>query len=144
MPAERAKSSGGKIEREFSAGGIVRDSKGRLLMVKVKNLNGETVWTFPKGHIERGETAEASAVREVEEETGWKCEISGELPEARYWFRRGPLLVHKKVRWFEMKPLRKTGAPAPDEILEVEWVSGAEARRRAKYKSDLALLNQVC
>src|SRR5262245_15163023 len=64
-----------KSVQEVSAGGIVQRD-GELLLVKVKNLKGQVVWTFPKGHIEKGETLEQTAEREVLEETGWRCQVS--------------------------------------------------------------------
>ena len=113
---------------------------GRLLLVKVRNLSGAVVWTFPKGHLERGETAEQAAVREVEEETGWRCRIQASLPTARYAFRRGGRLVHKQVRWFSMEPVAKTGARDPREILAVRWRAEASAAELLRYPSDLKLL----
>jgi diadenosine hexaphosphate hydrolase (ATP-forming) len=66
-----------------SAGGVVMGHAG-VLLIKVKNLQGQVVWTFPKGHLEPGETAEEAALREVEEETGWRCKILGPLLDVEY------------------------------------------------------------
>src|SRR3989339_253521 len=60
--------------KEISAGGVILVDR-KILLVKVKNLSGKIVWTFPKGHIEKGETITATAKREVLEETGYKCEL---------------------------------------------------------------------
>lgn len=129
---------------EYSAGGLVRRNRGQdepeVLMVKVKNLLGRIVWTLPKGHIEKEETAQETAVREVREETGWECRVVKELPKAKYWFRRGDGLVRKTVRWFEMEPVRIAGRPDAQEILSVAWLPLSEARRRAVYRSDRKLL----
>ena len=51
-------------KKEHSAGGVILED-GRVLLIQMRNLKGEKVWTFPKGHIEPGETAEAAALREV-------------------------------------------------------------------------------
>ena len=131
-----------KSRFEFSAGGIVLDGD-RLLMVKVQNLEGEVRWTFPKGHIEKGETAEEAALREVEEETGYRCQIGKAFERVQYFFQRSGQPVKKTVSWFLMKPLEKTGQPDVEEILETEWVSSDEAERRAIYKSDKKLLAKL-
>jgi mutator protein MutT len=136
------RSQSSAFQLEFSAGGIVRE-KDRLLMVKVENLEGKVVWTFPKGHIEKGETSKDAAVREVEEETGYKCEIVKPFEKVQYWFRRGSILVKKTVTWFLMKPVNKTGTHDTEEIIETEWVSLEETRKRATYKSDLKLLSKL-
>jgi diadenosine hexaphosphate hydrolase (ATP-forming) len=124
---------------EVSAGGIVlRD--GELLLVQVKNLEGRVVWTFPKGHLEAGETLAQAAVREVEEETGWACRPSETFLKVRYFFRRNGRLVRKTVHWFLMEPLAQTGEADPDEILECAWVPFREAADRVVYDSDKKIL----
>ncbi len=131
-----------KSRFEFSAGGIVEDA-GRLLMVKVRNLEGKELWTFPKGHIEKGETAKEAAVREVEEETGYLCEILKPFDRVQYYFQRDGEITKKTVTWFLMKPIKKVGALDTEEILETEWVSIEEAENRTVYKSDKQLLSRL-
>ena len=55
-------------------GAIVVGSKGVLLARRDKDP-GQGLWSIPGGGVELGETQEASVIREVEEETGVKCEI---------------------------------------------------------------------
>jgi 8-oxo-dGTP pyrophosphatase MutT (NUDIX family) len=112
-------------------------------MVKVENLDGRQVWTFPKGHIEQGEKAAEAALREVEEETGYLCQIVEPLERLQYYFQRNGELTKKTVTWFLMKPLEKTGTHDTEEIMETEWVSREEAGHRAKYKSDKVLLRKL-
>lgn len=121
--------------REVSAGGVVR-RPGELLLVKVRNLQGLVVWTFPKGHLEAGETAEQAAVREVREETGWTCRIKAPLYEARYTFRREGKPVQKSVHWFTMDAVERVGACDPDEILECRWTPMEQAEELIVYESD--------
>lgn len=132
-----------KVSFEFSAGGLVFDEAARkLALVRVKNLQGEIVWTFPKGHIEKGETAPEAALREVREETGWACEIRRPFEKVQYWFRREGGLVKKSVTWFLMAPVKREGAHDADEILEIRWADLAEARELVSYRSDITLLEK--
>ncbi|MBI5241129.1 MAG: NUDIX domain-containing protein [Elusimicrobia bacterium] len=125
--------------KEVSAGGlVVRD--GKVLMVKVENLEGEVRWTFPKGHLEAGEGPRQAALREVEEETGWACRVRVALATARYRFLRDGREVSKQVKWYLMAPLRRTGSRDPGEILAVRWAPLESARRLVSYPSDVALL----
>ena len=58
------------------AGGIVvRKNGDRLSVLLVRAKKDPTVWIFPKGHIEPGETAADAALRETREESG----VDGDL-----------------------------------------------------------------
>ena len=56
-----------KIPLERAAGGVVTNKEGRVLFIYRNNK-----WDLPKGKLEKGETYEECALREVEEETGVK------------------------------------------------------------------------
>jgi len=128
--------------KEYSAGGIIEKDK-KLLIVKVCNLSGQCVWTFPKGHLEKGETPLKAALREVQEETGWRCRSLGVLQTVAYKFLRGNKPVDKRVRWYRMELVEKTGAPDVDEILATRWVTRAQARKLLRYPSDMLILESL-
>jgi 8-oxo-dGTP pyrophosphatase MutT (NUDIX family) len=128
-----------KERREFAAGGVVGRA-GKLLLVQVRNLEGELRWTFPKGHLEKGETWLEAALREVEEETGWRCRSAGALSSASYRFRRGAHPVFKRVKWYRMETVAKTGRPDADEIRRARWFDAARAEKILSYPSDLRVL----
>lgn len=129
-----------ETRHEHSAGGVIFED-GRVLVIRMRNLKGEEVWTFPKGHLEPGETAEQAAVREVLEETGWETEVVSDLCTARYSFMRGCAPVEKDVRWFLVKRVGGDGLPrTPDEVLDARWLTLEEAERDLAYPSDLELL----
>jgi 8-oxo-dGTP diphosphatase len=128
-----------KERNEYAAGGILgRGSK--ILLVQVRNLEGNIVWTFPKGHLEKGETWLSAALREVEEETGWKCRNLGLLSNVTYRFGRGGKPVFKRVRWYRMEPVEKTGKPDADEIRKTKWVEAKAAAKSLSYPSDVRVL----
>lgn len=128
------------MDTERAAGGIL-NQKGKLMLVRVKNLLGQKVWTFPKGHIEKKETPQKTALREVWEETGWECEIIRPLFVARYHFERNRRPVSKTVRWYEMKPVLKSGKPAPGEIIAARWIQKEKVKKMLAYDSDHKLLS---
>jgi 8-oxo-dGTP diphosphatase len=129
----------GPVPGERAAGGIAgRD--GEVLLVRVENLKGEEVWTFPKGHLEKGETALKAALREVEEETGWRCRSLGKLENAFYWYVRDGRRIYKRVDWYRMEPLEKTGEPDAGEIIAAKWVDAGRAEALLAYPTDKRLL----
>ncbi len=137
--------------KEVSAGGLVLKyyrKKPKILMILVKNLVGKIVWTFPKGHLERGENLAAAALREVTEETGWKCKLLFQgkkkyFEKVRYKFLRGKKLVNKTVTWYTMFPLVKTGEMDLEEVMRVRWVVLEKANKFLKYPSDKKLLKKL-
>ena len=128
-----------KEAKESAAGGVVGRG-GKVLLVEVCNLQGEVVWTFPKGHLEKGETWLAAALRETEEETGWACRSLGPLSTVTYRFNRNGRPVFKRVRWYRMEPVRRVGRPDAVEIRRTRWVDAAKAASVLSYPSDLRLI----
>jgi ADP-ribose pyrophosphatase YjhB (NUDIX family) len=138
---------GGVAERrpifEFSAGGLVVDEQGRVLLIRARDLRNRPVWTLPKGTLIAGETSAAAALREVREETGWRCELVRELEAVTYWFQREGSRIRKTVRWYLMRPLEKEGEH-DHEVDEVAWADRDEALNRLRYDSDRRLLTTHC
>jgi 8-oxo-dGTP pyrophosphatase MutT (NUDIX family) len=124
---------------EFSAGGLVVDENGRVLLIRARDLRGRPVWTLPKGTLAPGETSMAAALREVQEETGYRCELVRELEPITYWFQRGGRRIKKTVRWFLMRPGEKVGEH-DHEVDEVLWADRADALSRLRYDSDRKLV----
>jgi 8-oxo-dGTP pyrophosphatase MutT (NUDIX family) len=134
MPAARQP---GRARPEFSAGGVVfrRVPKG----VEFVLIKAGRHWSFPKGNIEAGETPEATALREISEETGLplkKLRILSRLPDVKYVFQWRGVLVFKTVHYY----LVQLTADAPfepqlSEIEEVQWYSADAARRAISFKN---------
>jgi 8-oxo-dGTP pyrophosphatase MutT (NUDIX family) len=124
---------------EFSAGGLVIGEDNRVLLIRARDLRNRPVWTLPKGTLAPGETSPNAALREVQEETGYRCELVRELEPITYWFQRGGRRVKKTVRWFLMRPIEKVGEH-DHEVDEVLWADRADALTRLRYDSDRKLV----
>jgi 8-oxo-dGTP pyrophosphatase MutT (NUDIX family) len=96
-------------------------------------------WTFPKGKAEPGETDEETALREVEEETGLRCELGRELPSRSYTDSKG---CPKTVRYWEMTPTGGEAGPR-NEVDDVRWLPPAEAGELLTYERDGEVLRAV-
>jgi 8-oxo-dGTP pyrophosphatase MutT (NUDIX family) len=82
---QRQQSSRESVSSWSHAGGVVSrivDGQREYLLVEARKMPG--LWVLPKGHIEPGETAEAAAVREVEEESGVRAAIIARAGESDY------------------------------------------------------------
>jgi 8-oxo-dGTP pyrophosphatase MutT (NUDIX family) len=114
-----------------------------LLLIQVQNLSGSKVWTFPKGHLEKGETSEQAALREVFEETGWRCRVVEPVMDVKYIYSHQDIYYRKTVTWFLMEPIKKEGEFSPQEVLACRWVPRDEAEKIVQYDSDKKLLSKL-
>lgn len=132
-----------KVKFEFSAGGVVLNKDHQVLIIKTKNLKGDTVYTFPKGHIEPGETTRTAAIREVEEETGVKAEIVEKIQDVEYWFVHQGMKIHKRVSWFLMKPLSIKKKNRNVEVEDIIWYDINKVKEILSYSSDKELIDKL-
>ena len=123
----------GDVEEVRAAGGvIVRD--GKVVVVHRPKYDD---WSLPKGKCDSGESDEACALREIEEETGLSCELGEELPTTRYRDAKGR---PKRVRWWMMRPVSGDFSPT-NEVDELRWLIPDEARVLLTYARDVELLD---
>lgn len=122
--------AGGVVRREVAEGGV------EVLLVHRPRYDD---WTLPKGKRDAGETDEACALREIEEESGLRCELGVELPSTRYTDHKGR---QKVVRYWTATVVGGTFTPN-DEVDEVRWVAPDEARQLLTYERDRAVLEAL-
>ena len=130
---------------ETSAGGLVidgidgpRDSQFAALIGRV-DRRGRMLWSLPKGHIEKGETAEQTAIREVAEETGIQGSVLAALGSIDYWFVTESRRVHKTVHHYLLRFLGGELSDEDLEVTEVAWVPLAELPSRLAYADERRL-----
>ena len=132
-----------KVRRAHSAGGVVfrrLAPDAPPTDVRILLLQHEAgKWMLPKGTIERGETPEAVALREVAEETGLhNVRILQDLGEERYLFfwKTEDTYYDKTVHYYLMEFLGgEEACPQREEgFVRCDWVSVPEALDRIKYK----------
>jgi len=111
-----------------------------VLLIRARDLRDQPVWTLPKGALNPGESSADAAVREVREETGWRCEVVRELDAVTYWFQRNGRRIKKTVRWYLMRPIEQVGEH-DHEVDEVLWTDRTDAAQRLRYQSDLRLVS---
>jgi 8-oxo-dGTP pyrophosphatase MutT (NUDIX family) len=131
--------------RETSAGGLVVQgldgprNELRAALIGRIDRRGRLLWSLPKGHIESGETAEQTAMREVEEETGIQGLVLAALGSIDYWFVTEGRRVHKTVHHYLLRSVGGELSDADVEVTEVAWVPLHELQSRLAYADERRL-----
>lgn len=117
-----------KLKKDFESlykileagGGVVANENGDILTMFRRNS-----WDLPKGKIDKGETKEAAAIREVQEETGLdKVELGDFLLETNHTYknRKGKRVI-KRTYWYKMTTKEMALQPQIEEDIELcEWM----------------------
>jgi 8-oxo-dGTP diphosphatase len=125
-----------------AAGGVVTrvGADGHLEVLLVHRGEYDD-WTLPKGKAEAGETDEACALREVEEETGLRCRLGRELPTVRW---RDRFDRPKASRYWLLEVVDDSPvATAQNEVDAVEWLPLEVAIAKLTYPRDGEVLVAV-
>jgi 8-oxo-dGTP pyrophosphatase MutT (NUDIX family) len=129
------------IVPQFSAGGVAfRRTKEDDVEVVLIAVGQSRRWQLPKGTIEKGESPEVAALREVREEAGVETELVEPIEEIEYWYfgdsRGRRVRFHKKVCFYLMRYIEGDVAEHDDEVLEARWFEIDEAIERLAFKNE--------
>jgi 8-oxo-dGTP diphosphatase len=116
------------------AGAVVRDVRGRLLLVQRANDPSRGLWSLPGGRIEPGESAAEAAAREVYEETGLRVDVGALVCTADL----GPYVVDDFAATVAGGSLE-----AGDDALDARWCTPEEVRALALTPGLLAELERM-
>jgi 8-oxo-dGTP pyrophosphatase MutT (NUDIX family) len=143
------------MRREFSAGGVlVRRLRGKWVVAAIRPRGKPAgTWALPKGLIGRGERADATALREVSEETGVDGSLVEKLGDVRYVYTWAGERIFKVVSFFLLRYRRGRLGNVPaahrHEVADVRWLPLEEAPRLLAYRGEqemaeraLALLSE--
>ena len=130
-------------ESIFSSGAVLLNRDDQKVYLVFKNSTGE--WLLPKGHMEKGETIEESAKREIFEETGYKAEVKDLLSVQ---VRQDILEPSKNkiIFWFLALLIDREQAKntqMEDESFSGEWKSKEDAVQMLKWDEDKKLTEKA-
>ncbi len=123
----------------FAAGGVVWRRGDRGMEIALVHRPKYDDWSLPKGKLDPGESFEDAALREVEEETGLRCELGDFLDEVSY---RDNKDREKLVRYWAMEAGGGDFEP-DDEVDELRWVPLDDALSELTYDFDRRLVARL-
>lgn len=128
------------MKREFSAGGIVFNSQGQVLITKHSQNKH---WSFPKGLIDPGQTPKEAALREVKEEGGVEAEIIDKVGYSKYVYTLNGEKIFKVVTYFLMKYKLGKIEDHDWEVEESGWFAPEAALKQLSFSQDKELLEKA-
>lgn len=131
------KTPNSRAVREFTAGGVVyRRTNGPIEILMIQDHKGR--WTIPKGHVEKGEKLEETALREINEETGLEhMELGDKLDNIYFFYRKMGKLIFMTTTVFLVEAVKDTDnlkRGDSEGIIDVKWFKVDEALKLIEYK----------
>lgn len=127
-----------------AAGGIVENKNGDLLFIKRLGK-----WDLPKGKIEKGESIQETALREIEEECGIdNLKLGSKICDTYHFYLEKDSLLLKKSYWFRVNYNGNDLNLKPQEnenITEAKWLNKSDIAqiKNNTYPSILNILAAV-
>ncbi len=132
-----------KTVSAVSAGGVVvRRLADRIQVALVGNSQRDT-WYLPKGGLDKGETIEQAAVREVMEETGLDVRVVGPVKAIFYWFNARGARVHKTVHYFLMEATGGDFSRRDTENDRAAWFDLEDALSAMSYSNEVEVVREA-
>nr|WP_300001899.1 NUDIX hydrolase [Tissierella sp.] len=129
------------MRKEVSSGGVVIFGNTILLL---KKYNGD--WVLPKGRVERGETLEQAALREVKEESGVKGNIIKYIGKINYKYKsiQYDEIVSKIVHWYYMESSSMDCRPQKTEgFIMAKFIHMDRVLETLRYKDEREVIRKV-
>ncbi|MGE5239522.1 MAG: NUDIX hydrolase [Chloroflexota bacterium] len=133
------------IRHLHSSGGVIFRRSGESVEVALIATKKGSLWTLPKGLIDKGENPPDTAVREIIEETGLVGSVVASLGDRSYWFylKDENVKCRKTVSYFLLKNVGGDIEKYGWEVDDAKWYPIDEAIAKVFYKSDREILEKA-
>ncbi len=131
--------------RQTSSGGVIFRKRDGNFDIALVSLKKGKIWCLPKGIVDKGETPEMTAIREVKEETGLFGRIIEKVGNITYWYyiKRENSKCRKTVHFYLMEYLSGNTSQHDSEVEDASWFSFDVALKKITYKGDRTILEKA-
>ena len=132
---------------QISAGGVVFRRRHSEIEVAIISVGDEGRWQLPKWIVEKEESTESAATREVRKETGLETEMIGLIDKVEYWYyssdRKERVRFHKFVYFYLLRYRSGNVSQHDAEVNEARWVKVDEAQRMLAFKIEREIVGRA-
>lgn len=133
------------LQKQTSAGGVIfkkNETSAQIILISIRN--GQA-WGLPKGIVNKGETTEEAALREVHEETGLTGRIIDILGDINYWYyiKDENIKCRKTVYFYLMEYVSGNTADHDIEVDDAEWFPLEAALKKVSFKGDRNMIEKA-
>lgn len=130
---------------QISAGGVAFRVLQERIEVALISVGEDNRWQLPKGIVDKGESIEAAARREVREEAGVNTELLSLIDKTEYWYysRADRVRFHKFVHFYLLRYESGDVTAHDDEVNDARWVEIDEAIEMMAFDSERKIVEKA-
>lgn len=130
---------------QISAGGVAFRNIEAQIEVALISVGKDNRWQLPKGIVDKGESTETAALREVREEAGVDTSLISLIDKTEYWYYdpRQRVRFHKFVYFYLLRYKSGEVTDHDDEVNEARWVEIDEAIERLAFDSERKIVEKA-
>ncbi len=133
------------IKTQVSSGGVIFRRTGDDVEIALVAVKEGSVWSLPKGLVEKGEGDDETAVREVREETGLTGKVMKKIGDISYWYyiKNDNAKCRKTVHFYLLEFVSGVTSDHNWEVDSAEWFPINEALKKLSYKGDREIVEKA-
>lgn len=132
---------------QISAGGVAFRKRDGRVEVALISVGEDNRWQLPKGLVDKGESTEAAAIREVREEAGIETEVVERIDKVEYWYfwkeDAKRVRYHKFVYFYLLRYKSGDVRDHDREVNEARWVEIDDAIEMLAFDSEKKIVEKA-